>query len=277
MFLVYNSDILSDETFRVPLTDRAFQYGDGLFETIRYENGQIWFWRDHIERLSAGMAALQLHPPIDFSAETLHQRVQELLLANDLTDQCARIKIQVWRQSGGLYTPATNAANLLITVRSGQPFAVTESTKIGIYEAIRLVYSPISEYKLLNALPYVLAGLYKQANGFADTILLDTQGHLAECIASNLFWLKEGTLYTPSVVSGCVNGILRRQLLRLAHDLSIPVHEGLYGTAQLGAAEAVFCANVNGIQWLRAIQAIGDYPATHPLAEALFNALLSNH
>ncbi|WP_332368238.1 aminotransferase class IV [Spirosoma telluris] len=216
MFLVYNSDILSENEFCLSANDRAFQYGDGLFETIRYENGQVWYWPDHFARLTAGMAALQINQPDGFNAETVYQRIQHLLSANTLTNQTARIKIQVWRQSGGLYTPSTNKAHVLISARAGQGFSLTEKSRTGIYDAFRLMQSPISAFKTLNALPYVMAGLYKQQYAFDDVILLDTTGNLAECLASNLFWYGNQTLFTPSLRTGCIGGIVRQQLLRLA-------------------------------------------------------------
>lgn len=243
MFLAYNSDILAEADFRLPPGDRAFQYGDGLFETVRYEAGRLWFWPDHFDRLTTGMIALHLNQPQNFTVQTLHQLVLNLLRANGLSDQPARVKVQVWRQTGGLYTPATNAANLLITVRSGQPFAITRKTKIGIYDTFRVTPSPVSAFKTLNALPYILAGIYKQENGLDDVILLDAQGHLAECIASNLFWFRDEILYTPSLQTGCVNGIARRQVLRAFSD----VQEGLFLPAALDDTDAVFATNSTGI------------------------------
>ncbi|WP_077921349.1 aminotransferase class IV [Spirosoma sp. 209] len=244
MFLVYNSDLLAEDAFLLTANDRAFQYGDGLFETIRYEAGQLWFWDDHLSRLTAGMAALHLLAPAAAWSETLQQRVLALLAANGLTQASARVRIQVWRQTGGLYTPTTNQLNLLITARPGQPFAITNQAKIGIYPDIQLAYSPISGYKTSNALPYVLAGLFKQEQGYQDAILLDQQGHLAECVASNLFWFRQDVLHTPSLQTGCINGIARRQLLR-----AFPmVREGLFLPASLAEAELVFTANVMGIQ-----------------------------
>lgn len=253
MFLVYNSDVLSETSFQVPANDRAFQYGDGLFETIRYANGQIWFWPDHFARLSAGMAALQLIQPAGFTAEAVYHCILQLLSANELTYQSARIKIQVWRQAGGLYTPTVNSTNLLITARSGLDFSLTEKGSVAIYDAFRLSPSPISAFKTLNALPYVLAGLYKHQHGLDDVILLDTEGNVAECLASNVFWFSNQTLYTPSLQTGCINGIVRQQLLRLAPTMGITTSEGLYQSAVLSKAEAIFCANVMGIQWLRSV------------------------
>ena len=197
MFLVYNSDILPEDDFRLSVNDRAFQYGDGLFETIRYETNRIWFWSDHFDRLTAGMSAMQFTPPDNFTAETVHAAILQLLSTNKLLNQPARIKIQVWRQSGGLYTPATNKANVLITARPGNSFSITEKAKTEIYDAFRLSPSPISAFKTLNSLPYVLAGLYKNQHLLDDVILLDTEGHLAECLASNLFWYRQrNAVYT---------------------------------------------------------------------------------
>lgn len=269
MFLVYNLDILPEGDFRAPINDRAFQYGDGLFETIRYSTGEVWFWPDHFARLSAGMTALQLTPPAGFTPETVHQRILQLLSANNLTNQPARIKVQVWRQPGGLYTPTVNNTNILITARSGSVFSITEKASVGIYEAFRLSPSPVSAFKTLNALPYVLAGLYKEQHNFSDVILLDTDGNAAECLASNLFWFVNQTLYTPSLQTGCINGIIRQQLLQLAPKAGIPVAEGLYQPSMLSRAEAVFCTNVMGIQWLNCVN---DFVHIDPTASSSIHA-----
>lgn len=246
MYLVYNSDILPENDFTASPINRAFQYGDGLFETIRYENGTVWFWADHVDRLKRGMRALHLNLPAGLTEATIYQAVLQLLLANKLTNQPARIKLQVWRRPGGLYTPTTSDADYLVTARPGRPFAVTESNLLGIFEDMRLSSSSISAFKTLNALPYVLAGLYKQHHDFDDVLLLDTQGHLAECIASSLFWFKGGTLFTPSLKTGCIEGIIRRQLFRL-----YPVNEGLFRPDVLTEADTVFCTNIAGIQWFK--------------------------
>lgn len=272
MFLVYNSDLLAETDFRVSVHDRAFRYGDGLFETIRYEDNRLWYWTDHYARLTAGMKALHLTPPAPFSAESLRQSTVQLLTANHLTDQPARVKIQVWRQTGGLYTPTNNHANVLITAQPGRPFAITERATAGIFEDVRLTHSPYSAFKTLSSLPYVLAGIAKQERGLDEVILLnaDPEDYLAECQASNLFWFEEGVLYTPAVETGCVNGILRQRILRTAASLGQAVYVGFHSRHRLSRAEAVFACNVSGIQWIRSIEAVGTYPAGHERADALF-------
>ncbi|QJD77087.1 aminotransferase class IV [Spirosoma rhododendri] len=244
MSLVYNSTVLADDALPLLPTDRAFQYGDGLFETIRYERGHVWFWPDHIARLQAGMAALHLTFPPDLTADVLYSQLLDLLARNGLTDTTARVKLQVWRQPGGLYTPVTSAINYLLTARAGLPFASTEKPKISIYDTFRLHDSPVSSLKTLNSLPYVLAGIYKSQQQLDDVLLLNTNGYLAECQAANLFWLTDNVLYTPSLRTGCVDGTARKQLLRLFPD----AREGWYLPDVLATAAVVFSANVMGIQ-----------------------------
>lgn len=253
MNVVLNGDVVPEDAVGLPLNDRAFQYGDGLFETLRYQHHEVRFWPDHYDRLTRGMEALSLRLPPQFTPDRLQSQVIELLKANRLLEQTSRIKLQVWRQTGGLYTPTSFQSHYLITARAGSDFALSEKTTVGFFNAVRLSPSAVSAYKTLNALPYVLAGIAKQQQQADDLILLDTHGHLAECIASNLFWLVGDVLFTPSPTSGCIEGILRRQLIRLAPNHGLSVQEGLFLPEVLTKADAVFCTNISGIQWIRRI------------------------
>ncbi len=281
MYLVYNSALLTKSDFRVDADDRAFQYGDGLFETMRYERGQLQFWPDHYQRLTQGMAALHLDRSDLFSAASLHEQIKALLAKNHLLDQTARVRMQVWRQPGGLYTPTSRAANLIITARSAPPFSITARDRIGLFDSVRLSPSPVSAFKTGNALPYVLAGLAKQDSELDDVMLLDTAGHVAECVASSLFWLADGTLFMPSLETGCIDGILRRQIIRLAAEEGIPRREGLFRPDVLAGADVVFCGNVMGIQWFRSIEGMAsDYLLSinnirQPPLATLFDQLLT--
>ncbi|GAB3763393.1 aminotransferase class IV [Spirosoma pomorum] len=245
MFLVYNGTIVDETSFALPADDRAFQYGDGFFETVRYEQERLQNWPDHTDRIQEGLSALHLTFPDSVSIDTLPQLIDQLLTANQLQLQTARIKVQIWRQPGGLYTPTTHQANVLISARPSQPFTLSQRTRVDIFDAVRLSSSPVSGIKTLNALPYVLAGLAKLDNQSDDMLLLDQSGHLAECIASNLFWFCGNQLVTPSLATGCINGITRRRLLRTFPK----VQEGLFTPYVLANADAVFAANVAGVQF----------------------------
>lgn len=280
MYLVYNSVLSPLSDFSVDVEDRAFQYGDGLFETLRYQGGRVAFWPDHYDRLSRGMAACRLDPPADVTSDALHGQLLALLDRNELTTQTVRIKIQAWRQPGGLYTPTNCRANILITARPGQSFAVSERERMGIFDGVRLSPSVVSAYKTTSALPYVLAGLAKQDGDFDDMLLLDTHGHAAECIASAVFWVRGETVCMPSLETGCIDGILRRQLLRLAPEMGFRTQQGLFSPEELAVVDAVFCGNVMGIQRFRDVNGLAvnkkkplDAGVEQKLA-ALFNRLV---
>lgn len=252
MKCIYNFQLTEETMVSVPLHNRAFQYGDGLFETMRFQEGKTLFLADHWERLSTGMDILQMKLPANFSSYYLETAIAQLVEANQLSPR-ARIRLQVWRKAGGLYTPSQRKAEFYI---STQPFVETpvEKEKVLFYQDVRLTYSPLSSLKTCNALPYIMAGMAKTDAGADDMILLDTKGHISECIASNIFWIKNGRLYTPSLQSGCIAGIMRKQILRQAKKSAISVQEGLFPISEILEADAVFCSNIAGIQTIRQIE-----------------------
>jgi 4-amino-4-deoxychorismate lyase len=99
-----------------------------------------------------------------------------------------------------------------------------------------------------------MAGIAKNTSGTDDMILLDTNGHISECIASNIFWMKKGHLYTPSLQSACIAGVMRKQILQLAAKMAITVQEGLFPISDILEADAVFCSNITCIQAIYQIE-----------------------
>jgi branched-chain amino acid aminotransferase/4-amino-4-deoxychorismate lyase len=234
--------------------NRAFQYGDGLFETIIFRGGAARYLAGHYERLTAGMAVLDLAVPDGFTPDYLQEAIRGLAQAN-APGGPARVKVQVWRRPGGLYTPESREAEFLVMVASLPQPAPVQRHYVRFWEEMRLHASPLSRFKTCSALPYVLAGLARRRLGADEVILLDGPGHVAECVASNLFWLRDGTLYTPSLATGCVAGIMRGQILAQAGRYGLRVEEGLYPPAELLRAEVVFCCNAAGHQFLTRIEA----------------------
>lgn len=252
MKCISNFKIAEETSVSLSLQNRAFQYGDGLFETMLYRNGQVCFLNDHIERLLTGAQVLHMQLPDGLNAAYLQESIAQLVHINQLVDS-ARIRLQVCRKPGGLYTPLEPSTEFYITVHSFAPVPSIKE-RVFFYDEIRLSYSVISSLKTCNALPYIMAGIAKNALSVDDMILLDMYGHIAECIASNLFWIKEGCLFTPSLQSGCIAGVMRKQIIQKAKTMAIPVSEGLFHKAEILSAEAVFCTNVAGIQVIHRIE-----------------------
>jgi branched-chain amino acid aminotransferase/4-amino-4-deoxychorismate lyase len=270
MLLLYNGTILPEEELRMPLTNRAFQYNDGFFETVMVVEGRLRFWPDHQERMREAALALKLQLPNEFFSSAFEEKLVEL------TEKCnasslGRLKLKVWRAGEGLYTPQNHQVEWLVTAQAAVPVS-DEPIRVGVCQHVQTIFSSLSHFKGPNALLYVLAGTEKQEKEQGDMLLLDRQHMVAELISSNIFWVSENVLYTPALETGCVNGILRRNILRHCHSAGIEVREVFVGLDHLKDADAAFSANVTG---LRVIGALEDktFKDFHPLISQLRDAL----
>lgn len=260
MNIVFNRTLLRQDEIHLSPNDRAFCYGDGLFETVIYRNSQLAYWPDHFHRMSSGMSVLSMQAPEGFSAAEMENQIRQLLVANAHTDT-ARVRFQVWRQAGGLYTPRSAAVNYLITSQPGTPPKISVKARVLFYDAVPVSFSVLSRFKTCNALPYVLAGIAKTQAGADDMILLDGNGNVSECTASNLFWTRGNTVCTPSLLSGCIAGVMRTRLIQVLKAAGLAVEEGLFPREALLRADRIFCCNVAGIEWIRQVE---QTPFTSP-------------
>lgn len=251
MYLIFNGQLIPETEFQLPLHNRAFQYNDGFFETIVVVSGKIRFWAEHLQRIKEAATILRLQPSDDLLGITLEKQILELASKNGCGDG-ARVKLKVWRIGAGLYTPHTNDAHWLLTAASASPLG-QEPITVGICQTVRTVPSAFSSFKGINAPVYVLASMEKAERQLDDLILLSPQGHVAELTYSNLFWFKNKSLFTPALETGCINGVMRRRLLRWAREQKMEVREGLFSLEELPEAELVFGGNVTGFRVVQAV------------------------
>ncbi len=251
--LLYNGDFIPESELRLPLTNRAFQYNDGFFETVIIANEKLRFWNDHKLRMLAAAKALKLELPQTIVSGELEEKLLQLAEHNNATNY-GRLKLKLWRSGGGLYTPDTNIADWLATITPSTP-TITSPLHIGICETVTTNYSPFSFFKGPNALLYVMAGVEKKEKRMDDMLLLNKQKQVSELISSNIFWVKNRELYTPALETGCVNGIARTNIIRWCKKAGIKAREVYFSTEALFQANVVFSANVTGI---RSINQIGE-------------------
>ncbi|MDJ1482339.1 aminotransferase class IV [Cytophagaceae bacterium YF14B1] len=274
MKAVFNFTMVEMDNLSEYLDNRAFRYGDGLFETIIVQNKRIPFLKDHYERLLNGMKILQMNVPADFSLDYLQREIMQLCKLVGLSDD-ARLRLQIWRKPGGLYTPESNDIDFLLTAFPFIRPHVSIKNRLIFYEDIRLHHSILSPYKTSSALPYVMAGIARKSAGVDDVILMDVYGHIAECVASNIFWIKENVLYTPSLESGCIAGIIRKAILREAALMFSEVKEDLFHKEVLFTADTIFTCNVAGIQLVKEINGVSFHTDT-PLTDWFVGLLSGN-
>jgi len=245
-------NLSTDPVFK--LNNRAFRYGDALFETIYASGGVIPFFRDHYDRLTRSMKILKMQCPPEFTRDILHKEITGLLTRNKLF-QGARIRLTVFRDGGGLYSPDSNNIAYLIeaTRIDNDRFILNDKGFIiDVYDHIKKPVNILSNLKTTNSLLYVLAGIYKKENGIDDCIILNENNIICEAISSNIFIAKDNVILTPSLESGCVSGIMRERIINIAADMNYTVYDDShFNTNELLTADELFLTNaVAGIRWV---------------------------
>lgn len=256
-YINFNGNIVDSSQAIFTSANRAFRYGDAVFETIRLMNGEILFFEQHLERLKRSMALLGMHPHDDLTFHNLYLSIRHLDQVNQLKGH-GRIRLEVFRNDGGLYTPQSNNVSYIIEVTplTTRHYKLNETgLKIELYTDIKKPVSELSNLKSSNALYYVMAGLHKRKHNYGDCLVLNTDDRIAEAISSNIFLLKGKELITPSLSEACVAGVMRESIIRLMEEKGNPVLQTGVEVEDMFKADEIFLTDViHGIRWVSAFR-----------------------
>ena len=256
-FVNYNGDILPADQPALMSNNRAFRYGDGVFESIRLMQGDILFFEKHLNRLKRSMQLLGMNWRDDFNFHHLYLLIRHLDQVNDLKGN-GRIRLAVFRKAGGFYAPETNEVSFLLEAEplDSKEYLLNEiPLRIDVFTEITKPRNSFSNIKSANALVYVMAGLYKAQQGLDDCLLLNDQGKISEAISSSVFLVSKDEIYTPALTEGCVAGVMREQLIEMLHARGRKIHEVSFSIDQVMRADEIFLANViTGIRWVGAFR-----------------------
>ncbi len=226
------------------MVNRSFLYGDGLFETIRVSEGHALQLPAHFERLSKGLQILDMQGQTPFTYAQFSALIKGFIAQQATAN--LRIRSTFFRQLGGRYTPTQQTFEYVLEATPLTESAYPVSTKaltIGIAQQVRLAVDALSNLKTTSALPYVLAGIEKKKQGWDDCLLLNHEGHIAEAIAANIFLKIGNQLRTPALHQGCIAGVMRQQVLRLAPAMGYRVLEDIVTIEDLRQAEELWLTN----------------------------------
>jgi branched-subunit amino acid aminotransferase/4-amino-4-deoxychorismate lyase len=215
---------------------RSLLYGEGLFESFRWRGKTPVFLAKHLERMKNGAEALGIpFPGMGDTKCTLENAV----LDSQISD--AYVKICLLSQGSSVFYGNSNGASILVVVRQYQ--FPDELIKAHVSSFRRNSMSPILGMKSLNYLENILARRDARALGFDEAIFLNENGEITEGSANNIFWLKEGVLFTASLECGLLSGIIRGVVIDIARELGIRIEEGRFGLDDLASSEGVFFTN----------------------------------
>jgi len=241
-----DGDLLPAGEASVSVEDRGFMYGDAAFETLRAYGGSVFAWGAHHERLENTCASLGME---DAVPGNLKERVRETLAANDFADAYLRVSVTRGVQPGKL-TPRAEVDPTVVVIAKPLPRGGLEGESVWedpatveMVDTRRVDSAAIpAGAKTHNYLNGILARLELDREA-DEALLLDSGGTVAEGAASNLFFVEDGTLKTPSAEGDLLPGVTRSVVLDIASDESFPVEEGRYDPDTIRRADEAFLTN----------------------------------
>jgi branched-chain amino acid aminotransferase len=247
-------------------SNRAFRYGDGFFETIRFENNRLPLFKHHFNRIQASNKFFKFEPST-FSFSEIENQITETFRLNHIQAGIARVSF--FRTSEGRYTPLQNECSFLIEVTEhsfGSYFSLLK--EVGLSTQTVLYAHAFSYLKTLNALPYVFAAMEAKENNWNECLLPNIKNEIAEGTWSSLVWLKKNQLFTPPLSSGCVDSTMKHALKDLLQQSGKDLTEQACTLSNLQQAQEVWLLNAT-----RGIQAVSKFQdKNYPHAKALETA-----
>ena len=249
----YNGAII--EKADLPSADiaRATMYGDAVFETLKMQEGKLFFIEDHYFRLMAGMRILRMPIPMDFTPEFFIEQAERL--AEEVAIENGRLRIQVVRVADGKYTPSEDQSTVwwmeLEELESIEYIHAEKGLTVDLFKDHYIQPGLLSTIKSSNSLPYVLGGVYARENNLDAVLMVNDNKMLVEANASNVFVLKGDVLRTAPLEDGALRGVFRKNLLNWGKEMGLQVKEESINPFDLQKADEIWLTNtITGVQWV---------------------------
>jgi 4-amino-4-deoxychorismate lyase len=237
VYLYLNGEMVASEHATISIFDHGYLYGVGLFETFRTYNGHPFLLENHLDRLELGCEQVGMVWVRD--TERIREQITTLLQSNQLEDGYFRLNVSAGSQPIGLPSePYTRLTEALFVKEL--PQRITEK-RLSTVKTKRNTPEGSQRLKSHHYLNNILAKQETPLN--AEGVFLTAQGKVAEGIVSNLFFIRQGELFTPALTTGILNGITRECVLHLANKLGLHVHQGEYDLVFAREADEVFVTN----------------------------------
>ena len=235
----YNGAFITESDVSISSNSRAFNYGDGFFETVKIINSKPVNFSCHFERIKLALSVLKLHD--NYTPEFFQEKLFYLVETNKIVN--GSIKIHISRSGAGKYLPKSDHADLFITTSNGNAYIQNDAISLCFYDKECKSLGALSNIKSVNSLVSVLASIHANENNFDNAILLNASGNIIEVANANIFILKNEKIYTPPLAEGCVDGTMRKWVSN-----EVDVFEKAILKNEILDADEVFITNaINGL------------------------------
>ena len=253
-FIILNRNLSPLSDLKLLASNRAFLYGDGIFETIKVVSGNIFNFSAHFNRLKSSLKFLEIE--CDVSKNELSSLIQKLLSKNNICNG-GRVRVTFFRDSSGKYLPDYNKGSFIIQtfINDLNYFEFNQrGLSLGFYNEQKKNSGSLSNLKSVNALIYVLASLFAKKKSFDDAIIFNENNLPIETSNSNIFILKNNVIITPNLCQGCVDGTMRRLIIDILKN-NYEVLEKNIEINDFKLAHEVFISNsITGVKWVKKVE-----------------------
>ncbi len=250
----------------IPL--RALFYGEGVFETFRYNKGLPELLNKHLERMEKGARLLNIpFKDSDLIVELLENAISESKVSD------AYVKICLLSDANSSFSSIPDKSQLLVIIREYEHPRRSINIKVNSFRKISV--SPLKTVKSTNYLENVLARREALRAGFDEALFLNEWGEITECSASNIFWFKEGSFFTPHTNCGLLEGTTRNFIMDLVAELNYSTMRGGYQIDDILTSDFVFITN--SIIGSVPVSSLGDiaFDIEHPVYLEVQNLLIN--
>jgi aminodeoxychorismate lyase len=269
MTIFLNGRFVPETEAVIPVNDRGFMYGDGLFETVRILNCRPFRLAQHLERMTRGADFLKIKPP--FAPRELQRFVEQLIEQNEMPE--AVLRVTLTRGAGGRgYLPGAGETPTVVMTLHPAPAPGHSTHWSLITSSFRvLAADPLSSFKTLNRLTHVVAREEAAGKGADEALLINTNGEVAETTSGNIFWVYHDQICTTPTGRGVLPGITRAVVLEICQTLGLQTNKRVIKPEALKNSEGIFVTqSVLGIVPVVAFD--GESIAPSPLVDQIFNA-----
>ena len=271
MLVFLNGQFVPEAQAVVPINDRGFMYGDGLFETMRVVNGRPFRMAQHLERMSRGADFLKIRCP--FTPEELQDFAGQLIEQNQMPDAILRVTLTRGPGERG-YTPcACGKPTVIMSLQAAPPLDMESPARWSLVTSSINIPAgdPLASFKTMNKLAHVLARMEAVEKGADEALLVNTNGEVAETASGNLFWIFRGRVCTVPADRGVLPGVTRAVVLEICQALGLPTDQRVIKPEALRDSEGIFITqSVFGIVPVTALD--GEPVACSPLVDQIRRA-----
>lgn len=242
----YNGNIQLQSEILIE-NNRGFLLGDSLFETLKVVHDKVLFVEDHYFRLMASMRICRMEIPMKFTLEFFENEI--LKLTQTFINQTVfRVRVTVFRVSDGLYLPQKSDIQFMITcseLKNNIYTVAMDNYQIELYKDAYVTKQLFSTLKTNNKMIHITGSIFASENGYQNCLLLNQEKMIIEALNANIFMRINNELITPPIEDGCLNGVMRKQILAIAKKMEgYEVIEKSISPFDLQKADELFLTNV---------------------------------